>query len=164
VTETFKSILVLAKRLQSLNQEAVLAYTPIVDDILRSSSRDTIHIEHTLDGLLDFCGYEPILQLYKKLCRHYFFINPAATAEYINAYREMWDSEQKNEHAKPVKKRVNTLECCGSTPLFGRPPRRSVRREPARNATHSVAGRPSLAKESGPNAPQSKALSNGGRR
>lgn len=39
MTETFKSILVLAKRLQSLNQEAVLAYTPIVDDILRSSKR-----------------------------------------------------------------------------------------------------------------------------
>ncbi|MEI8138565.1 MAG: hypothetical protein WCI03_01715 [bacterium] len=104
--DMFESIRGLAEQLQALNQQAVLAYTSIVDDILRSSSRDTNHIEHTLDGLLSFCCYEPALQLYKKLCRHYFFINPVATAEYINAYREMWDSEEKDEQPKPVKKRA----------------------------------------------------------
>ena len=50
-----------------------------------------------LDGLLGLCGHEPALQLYKKLCRHYLPINPAATADYIYAYREMWDSEEKEE-------------------------------------------------------------------
>ena len=104
--DMFKSIRGLAKQLQTLNQQAVLAYTPIVDDILRSRSHDTNHIEHTLDGLLSFCCYEPALQLYKKLCRQYFFINPVATAEYINAYREMWDSEEKEEQPKSVKKRA----------------------------------------------------------
>lgn len=104
--DMFESIRGLAEQLQALNQQAVLVYTPIVDDILRSRSRDTNHIEHTLDGLLSFCCYEPALQLYRKLCRHYFFINPVATAEYIHAYREMWDSEQKDEPAKPVKKRT----------------------------------------------------------
>jgi hypothetical protein len=29
--------------------------------------------------------------------RHYFAINPAATAFYIDAYREMWDSEPTTE-------------------------------------------------------------------
>ena len=105
--DMFEAIRGLAEQLQALNQQAVMAYTPVVDDILRSRSRDTNHIEHTLDGLLSFCCYEPALQLYKKLCRHYFCINPVATAEYINAYREMWDSEQKDEPAKPVKMRVN---------------------------------------------------------
>jgi hypothetical protein len=104
--DMFESIRGLAEQLQDLNKKAVVAYTPVVDDILRSRSRDTNHIEHTLDGLLDFCGYEPILQLYKKLCRHYFFINPAATAEYINAYREMWDSDEKEDRPSPVKKRA----------------------------------------------------------
>ncbi len=60
-----------AESLQSLNQQAVREYTPIVESILRSRSRDISHIEYTLDGLLDFCGYEPALVLYKKLCRHY---------------------------------------------------------------------------------------------
>lgn len=85
----------LAENLQALNQAAAREYTPIVESIMLSGNDDAHRIEHTLDGLLSFCGYEPVLQLYKKLCRHYFSINPTATAEYVHAYREMWDSEQK---------------------------------------------------------------------
>jgi type I restriction enzyme R subunit len=44
------------------------------------------------DGLLDFCAYPPALQLYKRLCRHYWEIDPVATSSYINAYRELWSS------------------------------------------------------------------------
>ena len=31
--------------------------------------------------------------MYKNLCRHYRDIDPAATADYINAYRKYWDSD-----------------------------------------------------------------------
>jgi hypothetical protein len=89
----FESVKGIVETLQTLNQRAVREYRPIVEDILRSGSRDTRQIERTLDGLLDFCGYEPALVLFKKLCRHYFDIDPAATADYIRFYREMWDSE-----------------------------------------------------------------------
>ena len=92
-----ESISALAGSLRGINQQAVREYTPVVEAILRSRSRDARHIERTLDGLLDFCGHEPALQLYKKLCRYYFSINPAVTAEYIYAYRDMWDSEAKGE-------------------------------------------------------------------
>ena len=91
---TLKAIGTLAASMRDLQQQAAQAYLPIVDDILRTRSRDTRHIEHTLDGLLDFCGHEPVLQLYKKLCRHYWDIDPAATADYVNAYREYWDSDE----------------------------------------------------------------------
>jgi len=70
-----------------------------VDDIVRSDSRDAQHIEHTLDGLLDFCGYEPVVLLYRQLCRHYWQVDPAATAFYINAYRERWDSDEQGDMA-----------------------------------------------------------------
>jgi hypothetical protein len=90
----FQSIKDLAETLQSLNRRAVREYKPVVENILRSQSRDSCQIEHTLDRLLDFCGYEPMLVLYKKLCRHYWDIDQAATAFYVNAYREMWDSEE----------------------------------------------------------------------
>lgn len=89
----FESVRGMAESLQTLNQEALRANAPVVEALLRSRSRDTHRIEHTLDRLLDFCGYEPVLDLYKKLCRHYWDIDPAATASYIHAYREMWDSE-----------------------------------------------------------------------
>jgi hypothetical protein len=97
----FQSINGMADSIQSLNQQAVREYTPVVDSILRSQRRDTGHIEHTLDGLLDFCGYQPAILLYKRLCRHYWAIDQIATAYYVNAYREMWDSndEERIEEA-----------------------------------------------------------------
>lgn len=94
----FESIRSLASGIHALNQRAVREYTPIVEAILRSPIPNTRHIERTLDGLLDCCGYEPALRLYKKLCRYYFHINPTATVQYIEAYRELWDSDQE---AKP---------------------------------------------------------------
>ncbi len=93
-----RSIKGIAGTLQSLNQRAVREYAPIVDRIVASHSRDTNHIEHTLDGLLDFCGYEPVLALFKKLCRHYWELDPIATASYVTAYREQWDSSEDAEN------------------------------------------------------------------
>ena len=89
----FESVRGLAESVRDLNQQAVTEYAPEVEAIIRTHSRDVRHIEHTLDGLLDFCGYDPALQLYRKLCRHYFDIDPVATADYVKTYREMWDSE-----------------------------------------------------------------------
>lgn len=90
---TFKEILILARGLRDLQQQAAQQYQPVVDDILRTRSRDIQQIEHTLDGLLDFCGHEPMLRMYKDLCRHYWDIDPTATADYIKAYREHWDND-----------------------------------------------------------------------
>ena len=83
-----------ASSLHAINKKAVREYTPVVEAILRSPIPDTRHIESALDGLPDFCGYEPALHLYKKLCRYYLHIDPTATVQYIEAYRELWDSDQ----------------------------------------------------------------------
>jgi hypothetical protein len=84
----------LAGSMVDLQRQAAQTYQPVVDDILRTRSRDTQHIEHTLDRLLDFCGNEAVLQMYKTLCRHYWDIDPAATAYYVNAYREHWEGDE----------------------------------------------------------------------
>jgi hypothetical protein len=63
----FRSVKGIAESFHALNRQAVREYMPVVEGILRSHSRDPEHIEHTLDGLLDFCGYEPALVLFKKL-------------------------------------------------------------------------------------------------
>jgi hypothetical protein len=89
----------IAEGMRDLQQQAAQQYLPVVDNILRTCSSDTHHIEHTLDGLLDFCGHEPVLEMYKKLCRHYWAIDPAATAYYVNAYREYWDSDEQGGQA-----------------------------------------------------------------
>lgn len=89
----------LAGSLRDIQRQAAQLYLPEIDDIVRTRSRDTRHIEHTLDSLLQFCGHEPVLQLFKKLCRYYWEIDPEATADYINAYREYWDSDEPGDQA-----------------------------------------------------------------
>jgi hypothetical protein len=95
----FQEIYRLADRIQDIQQQAEEQYLPVVDNLIRTGSQDIATIEHTLNGLLDFCGNPAVLQLYKRLCRHYWQIDPAATANHINAYREMWDSEPPEDSA-----------------------------------------------------------------
>ena len=84
----------LVGQLQRLQLQAAQQYQPAVDALLRDASRDVHQIEHTLDGLLDFCGHAPVLAMYRRLCRHYWDIDPAAAADYVKAYREQWDCEE----------------------------------------------------------------------
>ena len=84
----------LVGQLQQLQLQAAEQYQPVVDALVRTGSRDVQQIEHTLDGLLDFCGHEPVLEMYRRLCRHYWDIDPAATADYVKAYRERWGSDE----------------------------------------------------------------------
>lgn len=90
----YESIAGIAARVLELQAQAAQEYEPLVDAILKSRSQDVKQIEHTLDGLLDFCGYAPVLQMFKRLCRYYWHIDPAATASYIDAYRRYWDSDE----------------------------------------------------------------------
>lgn len=83
--------------LKALSQQAADQYAPIVEHIIRTRSKEVADIERTLDGLLGFCGDESALRQYRKLCRYYWDLNPVNTASYINAYREMWDSEDDTE-------------------------------------------------------------------
>ena len=93
--ELVDSISQLAKGTEQLALQGVELYAPIVENIINTKSTDTKLIEHTLDFMLDFCFNDKMLLLFKKLCRYYFFIDPQATAEYINLYRELWDDETK---------------------------------------------------------------------
>ena len=79
--------------LQALHQQAIEALVPIVQDMVRSGSRDAQRIEHTLDQLLNHACVPEGLALFKALCRHYWPLNPQATASYVHAYREMWDGD-----------------------------------------------------------------------
>ncbi len=89
--ELVKRIGELAKESQKLAHVAVPQYSAEVEAILKAQNRDSMRIERCLDGMLDFCFDDGMLMLYKKLCRHYFDINPEAAVSYVHAYREMWD-------------------------------------------------------------------------
>jgi len=79
--------------IQQVQSRAVQQRQPVVNELVHTASRDVQQIEQALGGLLDFCGYASGLELYRRLCRHYWDMDPAATAFYVQAYRERWDSE-----------------------------------------------------------------------
>ena len=88
----FSDIKAIVKQFSNLANEALKVYTPIVNEIIEKQNQDENHIQRTLDYLLDFCFDEKMLTLYRRLCRYYWDINPHATANYIDYYREMYDS------------------------------------------------------------------------
>jgi hypothetical protein len=89
-----RDIKAIAEDLRGIQESGVAQYTPVVDQIIATRSRDSRHIQLTLDYLLDFACHPAELTLYKKLCRYYYTLDPAATADYVNYYREMWGSEE----------------------------------------------------------------------
>ncbi|MDY0254144.1 MAG: hypothetical protein RBR30_06995 [Tenuifilaceae bacterium] len=88
------NLLKLAKKVQNLTKQAYAQYKPRVDDIISNKRTNQKEIECLLSTMLDFCSDDKVLSLYKKLCRYYWNINPQVTANYINYFREMWDSDE----------------------------------------------------------------------
>jgi hypothetical protein len=90
----FDGISAIAKRMQALHSQAVVDYTPIVEDLIRSKCKDENRIEWTLDHLLDFAGDERIINLYRKLCHYLYSLNPQAAAEYVQFWKEQYDEDE----------------------------------------------------------------------
>ena len=89
-----------AAPLQTLHQQAIAALAPTVQELVHRDSRNAQLIEHTLDQLLNHACTPEGLILFKTLCRHYWAINPQATASYVHAYREMWDDQNATEEVQ----------------------------------------------------------------
>jgi hypothetical protein len=89
----FEPFVELALSLRELGRDAVKIYAAEVDAVIRTRSHDAHCIENLIDRMLGFCFDSDMLLLFKKLCRHYFRIDPAATASYVHLYRDMWDNE-----------------------------------------------------------------------
>jgi hypothetical protein len=91
---TLTSLIEMAKAAEKITLQAISLYTVEVENIIESKIKNHQTIERCLDGMLDFCNNEKMLLQYKKLCRYYLPINESAVVEYVNIYRELWDSEE----------------------------------------------------------------------
>ena len=90
----------LAESLNQNTQQAYDIYKLAVSRICEDNIQDKNQIEHFLDYILDYCYDEKMLLLFKKLCRHYYKLDPVTTARYVNYYREMWDDENQEQNSK----------------------------------------------------------------
>lgn len=95
--QAVEAIGAVAVQLPRICAEAAQLYDQEVECIVGSGNRDVRRIERALDGLLDFAFDEACLELFRRLCRHYWDIDRTATAEYVYTYREMWDSDNHAE-------------------------------------------------------------------
>lgn len=95
--ELLAQLQTLTADLQALREQGIATLAPVVQELLRSSSHDVQRIEHTLDQLLDVACLPAGLALFQTLCRHYWTLDPQATAGYVNAYREMWDDDAQDD-------------------------------------------------------------------
>ena len=82
----------LIQQLNGLNDQAVTAYAPLVDDICSRKATEK-EVDWLLTWMLDFAGNERMLKLYKRVCRAYWQIYPETIAFYIMEYRKLYDPE-----------------------------------------------------------------------
>ena len=94
----------LVEKIAALQKAAVnqtlLYWAPVAERIIRTRSRDIDEIEHTLDALCNVAFDDEALDVFKKLCRYYFEIDPQATAEHIMIYRDLWGDNGEIEDKK----------------------------------------------------------------
>ena len=67
-----------------------------IEDIIQNHLKYEKQIERKLEEMLDillFYETDDSLLTFRKLCKYYFDINPQATIDYINYYREQNDPE-----------------------------------------------------------------------
>jgi len=95
-------ILTLVATVNELHRQMAAICAPVVRELILTRSQDMQKIEETLDHLLGSACIPEGLRLFKSLCRYYYDLNPAATATYVHAYREMWDSEPSAEQELPA--------------------------------------------------------------
>jgi hypothetical protein len=82
----------MARTLSDLQDRAVEAYRPLVNDICNRKAKED-EVEHLLTWMFDFVENEQMLLLYKKVCRAYFYTYPETVAFYILEYRKRYDRE-----------------------------------------------------------------------
>lgn len=90
--ELAKKLEPLIQQLNGLNDQAVAAYAPLVDDICSRKATEK-KVDWLLTWMLDFAGNERMLKLYKRVCRAYWQIYPETIAYYIMEYRVFYDPE-----------------------------------------------------------------------
>lgn len=84
------------KTVIDLNKQRYVIVKDEIDDIINNNIKNEKRIERKLDEMLDILSFyetDDTLLTFRKLCKYYFDINPQATVDYINFYREQNDSE-----------------------------------------------------------------------
>ena len=82
----------IVEQMQGLADMAIVEYTTLVKDICsRKATQNEVGL--LFDYMFSFLGDERMLQLFKHVCRHYFYTYPGLIHSYILDYRKEYDPE-----------------------------------------------------------------------
>ena len=87
----------MCKTIIELNKQRYIIVKDEIEKIIKDNISDEMYIQRKLDEMLDvllFYENNDSLLLFRRLCKYYFSINPQATVQYINCYREQNDLEE----------------------------------------------------------------------
>jgi hypothetical protein len=91
--QLYDDIKPLLKQLSQLAKTAVIQYKPFAEEITSGKITAEHEIAHIMDGMLDFCNFDNMLDLYKRVCRSLINNYPQLVVDYVQAYRDIWDRE-----------------------------------------------------------------------
>ena len=84
----------IAEQINALAEQAYYVYKVPVEQLCRNRDATLNDVEWMLDHLLDFCGYEKVLTLYKQVCRTFVYRYPECIEDYIKLYFEFYEPEK----------------------------------------------------------------------
>ena len=82
----------LVEQMKHIHDMAVVAYTPLVDDLCSRKATQN-EVGWMLDWLLMYAGDDRMLKLYKKICRTFWQTYPDSIAFYIMEYSKEYAPE-----------------------------------------------------------------------
>jgi len=70
---------------------------------IKRKIKDDDYIEQLFEKLLDVAGMNDNgFEVFKRLCRYYYHINPELTVEYAYIYRDLYDSDDTSDDDEDV--------------------------------------------------------------
>ena len=84
----------IANQIRILHEEAYREYLGPVEILCANPDASENEVGLMLDYLLEFCGNDKVLYLYKKVCRAFYTKYPECIARYIMCYREEYENEK----------------------------------------------------------------------
>ena len=81
----------IVESMKSLNRQAFSVYKPIVDEICSGRAVEEKELENVLDGLVSVCMSDEMLDLFKRVCRKFYYQYPEIITDYVMFYKEMYE-------------------------------------------------------------------------
>ena len=87
-------IKILVDEILELQKDIIKDLENRIDYVINKKVKDDDLVAELFDVLLNLLQTDEVLNLYKKLGRYYYFVNPYLVSDYINIYKDMYlDSE-----------------------------------------------------------------------